>query len=262
MIQSIGGSFGSSLFPEEKRPDGLPSLLPGLTQDGKTLVDTEQTTISDLWIAPASDPARVKQITWKEPVGSFSWAPDGRIVFASEEGNIFSLHADGSGRSLLTPNERQNTQPSVCGDGRYVVYSAYREEKWGVWRMDADGSNSIRLADETIAMNPQCSPDGKWVVYVRGASGTPARVPITGEKSPEALVPESETGAAYSLHISPDGKRIAYLGFPNESTGGTIPPSASKPLQLKVIPLDGGTPLQQFDWPPAFESTPRWAPGG
>jgi serine/threonine protein kinase/Tol biopolymer transport system component len=231
-----------------------------LTQDGKTLVNTEQTTTSDLWVAPSGDTAKAKQITSKEPVvEGFSWAPDGDIVFASEDGNIFRFQADGSRRILLTPNERANSQPSVCGDGRYIVYAAYREQKYGIWRMDADGSNPIRIADETLGVGPQCSSDGKWVVYLR--SGIPARVPITGGSPPVVLAPDTESGGSYSLDISPDGKRIAYLAFPNNSTGGSMPPSASQPLQLKTIPLDGGAPLRQFDWP-ATGGTPRWAPGG
>ena len=231
-----------------------------LTQDGKTLVNTEQTTTADLWVAPGGDSARAKQITSKEPiVEGFSWAPDGSIVFASEDGNIFSLQADGSRRTPLTPNERANSQPSVCGNGRYIVYAAYREQKYGIWRMDADGSNPIRIADEALGVGPQCSPDGKWVVYLRG--GIPARVPITGGSPPVGLVPDTESGGSYSLDISPDGKRIAYLAFPSDSTGGSMPPSASQPLQMKTIPLDGGAPLRQFDWP-ASAGNPRWAPGG
>ncbi|MGA2647622.1 MAG: protein kinase [Candidatus Sulfotelmatobacter sp.] len=231
-----------------------------LTQDGKTLVDTEQTTTSDLWVAPGGDTARAKQITSKEPIGAgFSWAPDGSIVFASEDGDIFSSHADGSGRTPLTPKERANSEPSVCGDGRYIVYAAYREQRRGIWRMDADGSNPIRIADETLGVSPRCSPDGKWVVYLRG--GIPVRVPITGGTPPVVLAPDTESGAGYLLDISPDGKRIAYLAFPNNSAGGSMPPSASQPLQVKIIPLEGGAPLQQFDWP-ATAGTPRWAPGG
>src|SRR6266700_3211688 len=119
-----------------------------LTQDGKTLVDVELTQVSDLWLAPAGDTAKAKQITPRgSAVGPFSWMPDGRIVFASGDGNLFSLNPDGSGRTLLTPNQRSNSSPSVCGDGRFIVYSAYREQKGGIWRMDADGSNPIRIAD-------------------------------------------------------------------------------------------------------------------
>jgi len=234
-----------------------------LTQDGKTLVDIDQTTVADLWVVPGGDSARAKQITSKEPVGTGpSWTPEGNIVFASQDGKIISLHSDGGGRTSLTPNEGGNAEPSVCGDGRYVAYAAYREEKWGVWRMDADGSNPIRIADERLALSPRCSPDGKWVVYVRAPSLIPVRVPISGATPPEALAPDTESGGGYSLSISPDAKRIAYLAYPKESTGGTMPPSESKPIQAEIIPLDGGAPLRQFDWPPELLNNPRWAPGG
>ena len=164
-----------------------------LTPDGKTLVDTELTTVSDLWVASAGNTAKAKQITAKEfVVGGFSWMPNGRIIFASQDGKLFAVNPDGSGRSRLTPDDRPNWDPSVCGDGRYIVYSAYREQKQGIWRMNADGSNPIRIADETVAVGPQCSPDGKWVVYLRGPSWTPVKVPITGAKPPEVLAKDFE----------------------------------------------------------------------
>ena len=154
-----------------------------LTPDGKTLVDTERSTVSDLWIASAGNTAKAKQITSKEfAVGGFSWMPNGRVIFASQDGKVFVVNPDGSGRTLLTPDDRFNRDPSVCGDGRYIVYIAYREQKQGIWRMDADGSNPMRIADETFAISPQCSPDGKWVVYLRGPSWAPVRVNISGAK--------------------------------------------------------------------------------
>ena len=103
-----------------------------LTQDGKTLVDTELTAVSDLWLAPAGNAAKAKQITAKEPaIGGFSWMPNGSIVFANGDGNLVVVNPDGSGHTLLTPNERPNWAPSACGDGRYIVYAAYREQKIG-----------------------------------------------------------------------------------------------------------------------------------
>ena len=103
-----------------------------LTQDGKTLVDTERTTVSDLWIASAGNAAKAKPITTKEfAVGRFSWMPNGHIVFANGDGNLVVVNPDGSGRTLLTPDDRPIWAPSVCGDGRYIVYAAYREQKIG-----------------------------------------------------------------------------------------------------------------------------------
>jgi Tol biopolymer transport system component len=233
-----------------------------LTPDGKTLVDTEASTVSDLWLAPGENTAKAKQITTKEfAVGGFSWMPDGRIILASQDGNLYAVNQDGSGRTRLTPDDSSNWDPSVCGDGRYIVYSAYREQKRGIWRMSADGSNPIRIADETFAVGPQCSPDGKWVVYMRGPSWIPVKVPITGAKPPEVLTQDFgfEVGG-YLPRISPDGKRIMYLASP-EPPENPSSPTASNPFQLKVIPSDGGADLYKFDWP-ASANAPRWAPAG
>ena len=91
-----------------------------LTRDGKTLVDAELTAVSDLWLAPAGNAAKAKQITAKEPaIGGFSWMPNGSIVFANGDGNLVVVKPDGSGHTLLTPDERPNWDPSACGDGRY-----------------------------------------------------------------------------------------------------------------------------------------------
>jgi len=238
-----------------------------VTRDGKTLVDTEQTTVSELWLAPAGDSVRAKQITAKEfTVSRFSWAPDSRIIFSSGEGNLFAIKSDGSESTLLTPNERANGEPSVCGDGRYIVYAAFRQQKRGIWRMDADGSNPILLADEAIAQGPECSPDGKWVIYLRGPGRFPTRIPVDGEKPAEVLAKDPvDSGPIYVpglmsyADISPNGRRIAYLTYPGP--GVLYSPSTSKPLVLKVIPFDGGAPVYQLDWP-ASAGSPRWAPGG
>jgi len=241
-----------------------------LTPDGKALVDTELTTVSDLWIASAGNTAKAKQVTTKElAVGSFSWTPNDRIIFASQDGNLFAINPDGSGRTLLTTGHRPSWDPSVCGDGRYIVYSAYQEQKRGIWRMEANGSNPTRIADEMFAISPQCSPDGKWVVYFQGPCFTPVRVNITGEKPPERLSQDCGLGHAAYLYISPNGKQIAYLVGPNVPVDTAASPSTSKPNQLKVIPFDGGGPLYQFDWPAlgdkrwaGLSGQPRWAPAG
>src|SRR5450432_3141377 len=85
-----------------------------LTPDGKTLVDTELATVSNLWLAPVGNTAKAKQISTKEfVVGGFSWMPNGRIVFANQNGKLFMVNPDGSGRTLLTPDDHLNRDPSV-----------------------------------------------------------------------------------------------------------------------------------------------------
>jgi hypothetical protein len=81
--------------------------------------------------------------------------------------------------------------------------------------MDADGSNSVRIADESFAMDPQCSPDGEWVIYLRGPSWTPVRVSITGTKNPEVVTQDCVIGFGHFLAISPDG--TLYVEVANQS---------------------------------------------
>ncbi len=269
--QAFRGQLWSISFPKGESRRLTNDLLDyqlcclDLTKNGRAIVDTEMTTASDLWIAPDGDVTRAKQITAKGPrIGQFSWTPNGKIAYDNAEGNLLVTDPGEDGRStLLTPSEHQNSSPSVCGDGRYIVYSSDRDQKLGIWRMDADGSNSVRLADEPFAINPKCSPDGQWVVYLRGPLWVPVRVPVSGEKPPEVLTQDAvaETGSDVQVEISPNGKQIAYIAWPKSSLEGPIPPSASKPMQLKIIPFDGGPPTYQFDWPP-LATSPRWAPSG
>jgi Tol biopolymer transport system component len=129
--------------------------------------------------------------------------------------------------------------------------------------INANGSNPIRIADETAAASPQCSPDGKWVIYLRGPSWTLMRVMITGEKPPQTLTQSQAPGSAAVPAFSSDGKRIAYVTSPSSPVKNPISPSASLPNQLNVIAFDGGAPLQQFDWPASagLFASPHWAPG-
>ena len=87
---------------------------------------------------------------------------------------------------------------------------------------------------------------------------------ISGQQSPQPIAQSATFGSV--LAFSPDGKRIAYVAPPDtpiekSSSPSVFLPSASRPNQLKVIAFDGGTVLNQFDWP-GSAGDPRWAPGG
>jgi DNA-binding winged helix-turn-helix (wHTH) protein/Tol biopolymer transport system component len=110
LYQSLRGQFWFISFPRgqarrltndlmDYQPDSL-----GLTQDGRTLVDVALTRVSDLWIAPAGDTTKAKQVTRNDhSVGGFSWMSGGRIVFATGDGNLSVLNSDRSARTQLTP---------------------------------------------------------------------------------------------------------------------------------------------------------------
>jgi Tol biopolymer transport system component len=101
-------------------------------------------------------------------------------------------------------------------------------------------------------------------MYVQSPSGIPVRVPITGQVTPEVFTHDSVPGTSTSwpeVALSPDGKQVAYVTWAASSIQGPIGPSASEPLQLKVMRSEGGPAVFQDAWP-AMAGNPRWAPSG
>jgi len=222
-----------------------------MTRDRKTLATIESTTAADLWLAPAGDAARARQITTGARANNgLSWLASGALVYADYSGDLFSVQEDGGNRTLLTPGEHNNSFPATCGDGRFILFQAYRNEKLNVWRMDEDGSNPAQLTNEKLATRPECSPDGKWLLYAHLDDLTAWQVPIQGGL-PLQMVAQNLSDAR-TPQISPDGKLLAYLAMPATMSGSRV---------LTVAPFGGGSPLYRFDVPMgAFEI--RWAPDG
>jgi TolB protein len=221
-----------------------------LTRDRKTLATIESTTAADLWLVPAGDATRAHQITsGARARNGISWLTSGALVYADANGDLFSVQEDGSNRTLLTPGAHDNGSPATCADGRFIVFHAYRNEKFNVWRMDADGSNPAQITNEALAGSPECSGDGKWVLYGRGNDLTMWQVPIQGGPPTQVAVPNS---AGRTPRISPDGELLAYVAF-----GATM----SSPAVLTVVPFGGGSPLYRFDLPTGSDWV-RWAPDG
>ncbi|HEX7313382.1 MAG TPA: winged helix-turn-helix domain-containing protein [Pyrinomonadaceae bacterium] len=227
-----------------------------VTADGSALVTVQTDRVPNVWVAQGGDAARARQIT--TGTGKFdgyyglSWAPDGRIVYASMAGggwDIWVMNADGTGQRQLTVGARSNYGPSVSADGRHVVFVSNRAGgPFNIWRMDADGGNPLRLTSGRGENFPHITPDGRWVVYaVYGGGQEPAiwKVSIDGGE-PLRLT----TRPASWPFVSPDGKSFV-------CTYGEGPFTASK---LAVIPIDGGEPTRLYDVPPTFQANTVWLP--
>jgi Tol biopolymer transport system component/DNA-binding winged helix-turn-helix (wHTH) protein len=227
-----------------------------VTADGSALVTVQTDRVPNVWVAPNGDAARARQITTGS--GKFdgyyglSWAPDGRVVYASMAGggwDIWSMNADGTGQKQLTAGARSNYGPSVSADGRYVVFVSNRAGgAFNVWRMDADGSNPLRLTSGRGENFPHVTPDGRWVVYatkVGGQDATVWKVSIDGGE------PVRLTGRPASWpFVSPDGKSFVC----------TYGEGAFSANRLAVIPIEGGEPTRLYEVAPTFRANTVWLP--
>jgi Tol biopolymer transport system component len=137
--------------------------------------------------------------------------------------------------------------PTVCPDGRTILYGAGRLGAALIWRVDADGGKPELLISTGTNGGPSCSPDGKWVYYnALGKHYSLWRVPVTGG------MPEQITQfPSVFPHVSPDGKRVAYgIEDPNRSGYG-------------IVPASGGQPLKRFEIShvsPGGVAVIRWSP--
>jgi dipeptidyl aminopeptidase/acylaminoacyl peptidase len=134
--------------------------------------------------------------------------------------------------------------------------------------------------------DPQISPDGRWIVFVKEsvdarregyetALWIVATEPIAGAGAGATAAPRPLTAGPHdtSPRWSPDGRRLAFLRqtTPAREPGAPNPPGAQgrsgeagpagRDEQLFVLPLDGGE-ARQLTALPGGAASPAWSPDG
>ncbi len=194
-----------------------------VSSDGKTIVATKVDKISNL-LSYNPKTKETKQIIGdsRNLIGyrKVSQMNDGKILFTKRTGNeinIFSITEEGNDEKQLTSENKFNLNPNSTTDGKYIVFSSNRDGSFGIWRMNTDGNNSVRLTDPQNAMDGgiQLANDNKTVIFARqredGGRSQLMKVPIDGGRA-ELLMPDSQT-SDIAPSISADRTKIAYLSL-------------------------------------------------
>jgi hypothetical protein len=85
----------------------------------------------------------------------------GRFVFqAVSDGDIYVVNADGTGLARLT----SGMDPSWSPDGTQVAFARWTEP-WGIYAINADGSNERLLFSSSVARGPVWSPDESQIAF-------------------------------------------------------------------------------------------------
>jgi serine/threonine protein kinase len=187
---------------------------PSLASDGRSLATVQSEARLNLFIMPAgsSGTAQLRQLTGDAPLYHFNWTRDGQLVRESPSGLSLVNPISGSMTALPTPESRFLANPSACGDGRYIVFTAIDPAKHAlrIWRMDAAGGNPKELSDGKINDFSVCSPDGRWVLYEDPSGG--GRLMKTSIEGGQAVA-VTDALVANGYDISPDSKTVAYATF-------------------------------------------------
>lgn len=154
------------------------------------------------------------------------------------------------------------TSAIAAGERDRIVFAGNRTGRWDIYTAKTDGSSERRLTTSPLDdISPDVSPNGKLVVFARGASLIPqgpsldlwiAETDGSGER-PLLADPVTDD---YAPKWSPDGTRIAFTRHPRP-TGGLF----VNEDQVFVIDVKSGK-LQQFTTEGTFNGFPEWSPDG
>ena len=158
------------------------------------------------------------------------FSPDGkRLVYAAGEpgdraDHIFSRSLDGGMVKQLTAEDANDAAPAFSSDGTLIVFTRDKTYHWGGlasnWNaggvlcvMNADGTGLRQITrDETIAIDPHFSPDGKAVLfwgderlYTVATDGSRPPIPLGSLDGREAVYSPEGPFIAFSMgQYAPD----------------------------------------------------------
>jgi TolB protein len=171
---------------------------------------------------------------------------DGRMLGISDQSaeggqsTIYVLPVEGGTPrrvTPLTPSYLHGWSP----DGEYLVYTGGRGGVYDVYKIAADGSgDEVRLTDwKGLDDGPEYTPDGRYIYFNSTRSGTMQ----IWRMRPDGSQPEQVTDDEHNNwfpHVSPDGRRIAFLSYGKEVDPSDHP--YYRHVTIRVMPFEGGAP--------------------
>jgi Tol biopolymer transport system component len=231
-----------------------------VTADSRSALTLQTDQLSNLWVAQKPDGTAARQITSgrNDATRGVSWMPDGKLVYSANLGgnwDIWITDANGKNNRQVSTDAHYHDTPVVCEGGSSIVFVSDLAGSPHLYRMDQEGSNVKQLTNGSGEVNPDCSPDGRWLVYVSaslGGGGPLMKLPLGGAQ-PVQLSSE----LVFAANISPDGKLVDFAYLPARA-GGLV--------KFAVMSSDGGPVLKEFDVPVTIDDvtapSQHWLPDG
>jgi Tol biopolymer transport system component len=154
-----------------------------LSPDGQKLAFSASTAASkgsQVFLADA-DGNKVKLMASQSPSYFHGWSPDNKtLAFVAQRNgsgqyDIYAMPAAGGPETQLTSNIHQDDGPDYSPDGKWIYINSDRSGKQAIWRFPATGA---------------------------------------GHNDEKAQMVVNDALEDWFPHISPDGKKMVYIGYP------------------------------------------------
>jgi len=219
-----------------------------ITSDGSALATVQVSVTGNLWDAnfgsttSFSAPRRITTgLSRADGISGVIWTAGDRIIYTyytSGAIRLASVAPDGSNVHDIAVGPGFPSWLSSCGNEGIFVFGLSRgTEGNSIWRANLDGSNVTQLASGKLYVEPSCSPDGKFVVFMDPSGPTIRLMKVSMEGGTPVEIAKVE---AQSPAVSPDGTSLA----------ASYTPEPGKPVKLAVIGLSGGEIRSVYDLPP------------
>lgn len=198
--------------------------------------------------------------------GGLAWTADGSELVYSMQGSLWRQQLDSGDAVQLTDGPGYDYQPDVSPDGRWVVYSSYRNDAMELWALElATGRSRALLANGAVNVEPRFSPDGRrlafvstsfegrWHVFVadfaEGSLGAPARL----TEDVDSKLPRYYY-SVYDHYLSPtwspDGRELILVSNAGRiwGTGGFWRMEARSGARPRLIHYEETTWKARPDW--------------
>jgi Tol biopolymer transport system component/DNA-binding winged helix-turn-helix (wHTH) protein len=220
-----------------------------LDKSADRMIATYASNTFHLYIAPKEDLNRRKALA---AARTFTFGLAGKIAYAGDDGDIWSINYDGGEQRQLTNTSFKESYPRVSPGGRYIFFTSARSGSNQIWRMNADGSNQIQLTQREGGAPIFVTPDERWVYFLSQLNGTLWKVSTEGTEESQIA-----SERVWRPAISPDGKLAAYV-FRSQGSKANYEfavVSLESQKVLKTFPsTDPGFTMSPIVWEPDNQS--------
>lgn len=193
-----------------------------------------------------------ERLTLTTGVQEFVLSPDAKKLAVIVRGELFAADAkEGGDATRLTTSVVPEGMPAWAPDSRRLVFTAWRGARAGLYVYDVATRSERALTQGGDDINPQWSPDGKLVAFVR--DGRELRVVDVATGAERVLATGRSLGRApffpeRNFVFSPDGSHLAFTDITAQGFTNAF-----------VVPVAGGAVQQVSFLSNAFGGTVSWA---